>query len=364
MNGESPFLVHPCGPPGTDLPPVLSWVDEEGGALRLLDQTLLPGRLELRTCRTVEQVWEAIRSLRVRGAPAIGVAAAYGLCVATRDDRGRARDEFLEAARRAGEYLLTARPTAVNLAWAVQRVLARAADVRGAADGIWSAMLEEARAIAREDAETCRRIGEAGAELIPDGGGVLTHCNAGRLATTGIGTALALLYVAHERGRRFQVYVDETRPLLQGARLTALELSAAGIDVTVVCDGAAAALMKSGQVHVVVVGADRVAANGDVANKIGTYSLAVCAHHHNIPFCVAAPLSTFDPAVAAGEAIPIERRGEEELRWLADRRVIADGARCYNPAFDVTPGRLISAIVTEKGLVKPVTARNIARFLG
>lgn len=364
MGGKSSQSCCPAGPVGVDLPPILSWVDEEGGALRLLDQTLLPGRIELRTCRTVEEVWEAIRSLRVRGAPAIGVAAAFGLCVATRDVRGRLREEFLESLRQAGEYLISARPTAVNLRWAVQRVLARATAVRGPAGEIWSAMLEEARAIAREDAETCRRIGEVGAELIPEGGGVLTHCNAGRLATTGIGTALALLYVAHERGRRFRVYADETRPLLQGARLTALELSAAGIDVTVVCDGAAAALMKSGQVHAVVVGADRIAANGDVANKIGTYALAVSARHHGIPFYVAAPLSTFDPAVVVGEAIPIERRGEEELRWIGGQRVVAEGAGCYNPAFDVTPAGLVGAIVTEKGLVEPVTARNIARFLG
>jgi methylthioribose-1-phosphate isomerase len=368
MNAELPVAHQPQRRADPDrpssLPAVLSWVDEGGGALRVLDQTLLPERIELRTCRTAEEVWEAIRSLRVRGAPAIGVAAAYGLCVATRDARGLPREEFLESARRAGEYLITSRPTAVNLSWAVQRVLTRTAHVHGPAGAVWSAMLAEAHAIAREDAEVCRRIGEAGAALIPDGAGVLTHCNAGRLATTGLGTALAILYVARERGRRFRVYVDETRPLLQGSRLTALELAAAGIEVTVVCDGAAASLMKGGLVQVVVVGADRIAANGDVANKIGTYPLAVAARHHGIPFYVAAPLSTFDRTLASGEAIPIERRGEEELRRLGGRNVVADGAGCYNPAFDVTPAGLVGAIVTEKGVLEPVSARKIAGFLG
>jgi len=223
-------------------------------------------------------------------------------------------------------------------------------------------MLAEAQAIAREDAEVCRRIGQVGAPLVPDGGGVLTHCNAGALATVAYGTALSMLYAAHEQGKRFQVFAGETRPLLQGARLTAFELAAAGIDVTVVCDSVAASLMRAGRVQMVAVGADRIAANGDVANKIGTYSLAVAAKHHGIPFYVAAPLSTFDLTVADGDGIPIEQRPEEEIRNVCGRQVVAAGAGCYNPAFDVTPAALISAIITEKGRLKPVTGKNIQDF--
>jgi methylthioribose-1-phosphate isomerase len=223
-------------------------------------------------------------------------------------------------------------------------------------------MLAEAQTIAREDAETCRRIGEVGAPLVPDGGGVLTHCNAGALAAAAYGTALSMLYVAHEQGKRFRVYADETRPLLQGSRLTAFELAAAGIEVTVICDSAAASVMRAGRVQMVVVGADRIAANGDVANKIGTYAVALAARHHRIPFYVAAPLSTFDLAVASGEEIPIEERPEEELRGPSAAPLVPSGACCYNPAFDVTPAGLLTGIVTERGLLEPVTAENIRDF--
>lgn len=345
------------------LPRTVEWRGGQDGYLRLLDQTVLPVNVEFRDCRTAEDVWEAIRVLRVRGAPAIGVAAAYGLCLGTRPARELPASAFQQKIREVGAFLQACRPTAVNLAWAVQRVQdVGAAHAEQPPAACWDAMLAEAHAIAREDAETCRLIGEAGADLIPDGGRVLTHCNAGALATAGCGTALALLYAAHRRGRRFEVFADETRPLLQGARLTAFELHAAGINVTVICDSVAASLMRAGHVDLVVVGADRIAANGDVANKVGTYSLAVAAAHHRIPFYVAAPRSTFDPRLAAGAEIPIEGRDEAEVASFHGHAVIAAGVRCLNPAFDVTPADLITGIVTEAGLLKPVTTEAVRDF--
>ena len=269
-------------------------------------------------------------------------------------------DDFDAKVREVGEYLCGCRPTAVNLAWAVRRISGVAQERAGqASNARWGAMLDEAHAMAREDAAACRRIGEVGADLIPEGGGVLTHCNAGALATVAYGTALSLMYVAHERGRRFKVYADETRPLLQGARLTAYELHAAGIDVTVLCDGAAASLMQRGLIDLIVVGADRIAANGDTANKIGTYGLAVAARQHNIPFYVAAPRSTFDLGLASGAGIPIEERDQEEVRSGFGRVNVPMGVACVNPAFDVTPAELVTGIVTEKGLLKPVTREII-----
>lgn len=345
---------------GGGLPPTLAWDGDADGTLRLLDQTLLPGRVEYRVCSTAEEVWNAIRELCVRGAPAIGVAAAYGLCLGARPFRRQRPGDFRAELEKVCAYLQSCRPTAVNLAWALRRLRTVAeACPADSSDAIWSAMLAEAHRMAREDEEICRRIGEVGEHLIPDGGGVLTHCNAGALATVAYGTALSPMYVAHERGRRFRVFADETRPLLQGARLTAFELSAAGIDVTVLCDGAAAALMSTGQVQLVIVGADRIAANGDTANKIGTFSLALAARHHRIPFYVAAPRSTFDRSMATGDAIPIEQRPEAEVRGGFGLELVAPGAHCFNPAFDVTPAELITAIVTEAGLVQPVTQQNI-----
>jgi methylthioribose-1-phosphate isomerase len=345
------------------LPPTLEWVGGPDGVLRILDQTLLPARVDTRVCQTAEEVWEAIRTLRVRGAPAIGAAAAFGLCLGTRPFRGAGAGEFRAKIREVAAHLRSARPTAVNLPWALERVCAAAERHAQKDTGTtWDAMLAEAQTIAREDAETCRRIGEVGAPLVPDGGGVLTHCNAGALAAAAYGTALSMLYVAHEQGKRFRVYADETRPLLQGSRLTAFELAAAGIEVTVICDSAAASVMRAGRVQMVVVGADRIAANGDVANKIGTYAVALAARHHRIPFYVAAPLSTFDLAVASGEEIPIEERPEEELRGPSAAPLVPSGACCYNPAFDVTPAGLLTGIVTERGLLEPVTAENIRDF--
>ena len=363
------------------LPATLEWTGGADGCLRLLDETQLPERVSYKDCNTAEEVWEAIRELRVRGAPAIGVAAAYGLCLGTRPWRSAARGEFLAHAQQVAAYLNACRPTAVNLAWAIRRMLrvlgigeekaeARAlpaADLKSPARpadaaGLWAALLEEADALAREDADVCRRIGEAGAHLVPDGGGVLTHCNAGALATVAYGTALSLLYVAQARGVRFRVFADETRPLLQGARLTAFELAAAGLDTTVLCDGAAASLLRSGQVQLVVVGADRIAANGDTANKIGTYGVALAARRHRVPFYVAAPRSTFDLALQSGADIPIEMRPEEEVCTILGQRCVPAGVRAYNPAFDITPAELISGIVTESGIIQPVEPARILQM--
>ncbi len=344
------------------MPPVRSveWVGGTDGFVRLLDQTLLPGEVCYRDCRTLDEVREAICTLRVRGAPAIGVAAAMGLVLeagqASRRGSGPRRT-FLQAA----EWLAAARPTAVNLAWAVGRMTEAFHSATG--DPV-EKLLEEALAIREEDARMCRDIGRHGADLFADGQGVLTHCNAGGLATAEYGTALAALYTAAEQGKRLHVYADETRPLLQGARLTAWELQQAGIDVTVICDGTAAQVMKERRVQSVIVGADRIAANGDAANKIGTYGVALLARAHAIPFYVAAPSSTFDLTLPDGDGIPIEQRDPHEVTHGFGRQTVPEGVRVYNPAFDVTPHGLIAAIVTEKGLVRPVNEAGVRAVFG
>jgi len=351
------------GPRG--VPATLRWDGDEQGALLLLDQTHLPHEVVYRRCSTAEDVSRAIRELCVRGAPAIGVAGAYGLCLGTRDAQALPLEAFLQQVAVVANAMASVRPTAVNLQWAVRRVQ-RVAREHPANDPSqrWAAMLAEAHAIAREDVEVCRRIGEHGAGLIRDGATILTHCNAGALATVGWGTALAALYVAHEQGKRFRVYADESRPLLQGARITAFELAAAGIDVTVICDAAAASLMERLGVDLVLVGADRIAANGDTANKIGTYGLALAAHHHNIPFYVAAPSSTFDLSLPSGREIPIEERDAQEVRRVGGQEVVPPGVGCWNPAFDVTPAGLIRGIVTERGVLEPVSEQNIRKIFG
>lgn len=346
------------------MPPTVAWDGGRDGALVLLDQTVVPARVETRRCETAEQVWQAIKELCVRGAPAIGVAGAYGLCLGTREKR-EMRDlaAFAAHVRSVAEYLISSRPTAVNLPWAVRRVASlveeQAAAALGSASAAWDRMLAECHAISDEDVEACRQIGIHGAALIPDGGGVLTHCNAGALATVAYGTALAPMYVAQEQGRRFKVFADETRPLLQGSRLTAFELAASGIDVSVLCDNAAASLMRAGRVQMCIVGADRIAANGDTANKIGTYSVALAAKAHGIPFFVAAPLSTFDLSLASGDGIPIEQRAAAEVRGGFLRDGVAASVPCENPAFDVTPAELITGLVTPKGVVRPVSSEAI-----
>jgi methylthioribose-1-phosphate isomerase len=339
----------------------ITWSGGLDGVVELIDQTLLPGKFEIKACRTIEEIWEAIRSLRVRGAPAIGVTAAMGVVVGVREASDH--DAFFEKLETVCTYLGGSRPTAVNLFWALDRMRRVAEDARALPlQALKQRLLDEALAIRDEDAATCRAMGEVGESLIPEGSSVLTHCNAGSLATAEFGTALAPLYTAHAMGRRFQVYADETRPLLQGARLTAWELCEAGIEVTVICDSMAGQLMQAGKIDVVITGADRIARNGDTANKIGTYSLAVLCRAHGLPFYVVAPRSTFDLSIPDGGAIPIEMRPSEEIRSGFGQVTVPERAACYNPAFDVTPAELISGIVTEKGFIHPVTEENISRI--
>ena len=345
--------------------PTVTWHGGLHGRLEIIDQTLLPGEFRIITCDSVQCTWEAIKQLKVRGAPAIGIAAAMGVVVGVRDvPPDSPEPELFARLTEVADHLATSRPTAVNLFWALSRMKAKAESLRGRGTAaILAALLEEAKAIREEDAAMCRAIGRNGAPLVPDSGGVLTHCNAGGLATADYGTALAVLYTAAEQGKRFQVYADETRPLLQGARLTAWELMQSGLDVTLICDNMAGQVMKEGRVQMVVVGADRIAANGDTANKIGTYSVAILAHEHGIPFYVAAPSSTFDLSIRSGDEIPIEERGEEEVTEGFGRRTAPVGCKVYSPAFDVTPARYITAIITERGLIeRPDMTRVKAHF--
>jgi methylthioribose-1-phosphate isomerase len=352
--------------PEQTLPRTVEWIGDVNGFVRLLDQTRLPGELVFCDCTTVQDVWESIRSLRVRGAPAIGVAAAMGMLLGLRTYS--ASPKLLGAKlRAAASHLRSSRPTAVNLFAALSRMercFEQAAAEELAADQFLPRLFEEAHAIAEEDQRLCQAIGDHGAELVPDGGGVLTHCNAGMLATAGEGTALAVLYRAAEQGKRFTVYAGETRPLLQGARLTAWELQQRGLDVTLICDSMVAQVMKDGRVKMVIVGADRIAANGDTANKIGTYSVAVLAKVHRIPFYVAAPSTTFDLSLPDGNAIPIEQRDAHEITHSFGRRTAPDGVRVYNPAFDVTPAQLIDGIVTDAGLIRPLSGDTIQALFG
>jgi methylthioribose-1-phosphate isomerase len=334
--------------------------DATAGFLRLIDQTRLPTEYVEMDCRDVEAVWEAIKSLRVRGAPAIGVAAAYGAVIGARsrgiDDEASVR----EALHSASAYLRTSRPTAVNLFWALDRMDAAASEGQGGGPVLLDRLLAEARQIEEEDRAMCRAIGRHGAALVGSGQGILTHCNAGGLATADYGTALAVIFAAHEQGIAVRVFADETRPLLQGARLTAWELNRRGIPVTLICDNMAAQVMREGKVQMVVVGADRIAANGDTANKIGTYGVALLARAHSIPFYVAAPSSTFDLSIPDGSAIPIEQRDPREVTHGFGRQTAPDGIDVYNPAFDVTPAELIAGIITERGIIRPVNGRTIA----
>ena len=386
----------------SDAPATLRWEGGVDGHLVLLDQTRLPNEVVEFHCRTVEEAWDAIKRLVVRGAPAIGVAAAYGVCLSLHpriaqptsrratpsgqapssegasghgfagEDvialppgprggpaRGGAFTEgdALATVVAACEYLATSRPTAVNLFWALARMRGVALE-HGAANpqALAERLLAEARAIHEEDRAMCAAMGRHGADLLadlPDGAGILTHCNAGALATGGDGSGLSPVFELARRGKRSHVWVDETRPLLQGARLTAWELTQRGIDCTLICDSMAAHVMKSGQVQAAIVGADRIAANGDAANKIGTYGVAVLAAAHDIPLYVVAPTSTIDLSLATGDGIPIEERSADEVTEGFGRRTAPAGVKVYNPAFDVTPYRLIRAIVTERGVFEP-----------
>lgn len=329
------------------LPPTVLWRGDADGHLELLDQTRLPHAREILHIDTVAVAIDAIRRLCVRGAPAIGVAAAYGMVLGVRAQRPLAT-AFVGCAREVATDLLAARPTAVNLRWAVDRCLDAVRD-----EPTLERLFAEACAIHADEEAMARSLGEHGKHLIRRGATVLTHCNAGRLATCGDGTALAPMFAAHRDGVPFRVLADETRPLLQGARLTALELHTAGIPVEVLADGAAAGLIAQGQVHLVMVGADRIAANGDVANKVGTYGLALACQAHRVPFYVVAPLSTFDLGLPNGRAIPIEQRDANEVTTFAGQRVVPDGVGARNPAFDITPAALVTGIVTDRGIVHP-----------
>lgn len=332
----------------------------KNGRLRIIDQTLLPEKFKQISLDTVESVWEAIKMLRVRGAPAIGVCAGYGVLVGLRGLRPRTGDEVADRVAEVADYLATSRPTAVNLFWALDRMRKVAEKCRSLKGAAARRRLEqEAAAIYEEDLKMCYAIGRAGARLIKKNDGVLTHCNAGGLATSGYGTALAPMFLAHENGKKFRVYADETRPLLQGARLTSWELMQAGIDVTLICDNMAAQVMKEGRIDLVIVGADRIAANGDAANKIGTYGVALLAKAHKIPFYVAAPSSTFDLEIRCGDDIPIEERGEEEITCGFGTRTAPKGVKTYSPAFDATPAKLIAGIITERGILQPPYRRAI-----
>jgi methylthioribose-1-phosphate isomerase len=328
------------------IPRPIDWTPDF--AVRILDQTLLPDAERYLVLDTVDAVAEAIRTLRVRGAPLIGIAAAMGVTLVFRDG-----PVSLDAVCAASKRLGATRPTAVNLHWALARMERRAAAASAAGEDLTRALREEAGAIWEEDRAMCTRIGAAGAELIGGDALVLTHCNAGALATGGIGTALAPVYTLHEAGRRVAVVADETRPLLQGSRLTAWELTRAGVPVTVITDNMAASRLRRGDVTCVLVGADRIAANGDVANKIGTYGLALAARAHGVPFYVAAPTSTVDPATPDGAHIPIEERAAAEVAGWRGHPAAPAEARVWNPAFDVTPADLVTAIITDRGVFAP-----------
>ena len=329
----------------------IRWMD---GEVRLIDQTRLPLEMVYRDCQDVESVAEAIETLRVRGAPAIGIAAAYGTALAARIASERAPEGFQESMCAAMERLARTRPTAVNLFWALDRMKGvLEASRETSPKEIAAALLEEADRIFEEDRTMCRRIGRHGAALLKDGDTVLTHCNAGGLATADYGTALAVIYAAVAEGKRIRVFADETRPLLQGSRLTAWELMESGVDVTVICDNMAATVMRAGEVDCMVVGADRIARNGDVANKIGTYGLAILAKEHGLPFYVAAPSSTLDLSLTSGEEIPIEERKSAEITEGFGCRTAPIGVKVFNPAFDVTPAAMVSAIISEQGVARP-----------
>ncbi len=328
--------------------------DEEKEALVIIDQTVLPYELKLRTLVDIKDIWDAIYTLAVRGAPAIGVAAAIGMYVSAVRYGTDDRDEFMRRFRQEKEYLNSSRPTAVNLSWALNRMEKALDHSEGmAVNELLSVLKREAMAIKDEDTEMCLRIGENALSLLKKGDGLLTHCNAGQLATSRYGTATSAMYLGHKRGYDFSVYCDETRPLLQGARLTAYELSSAGMNVTLCCDNMVASLMRQGKIDAVLVGCDRVAANGDVANKIGTSVVAAVAARYNVPFYVCAPSSTIDPGTPTGNDIIIEQRPAAEVTemWY-EKRMAPDDIKVYNPAFDITDNELISAIITEHGILR------------
>lgn len=341
----------------------IEWQGGPQGHARIVEQTLLPTELRFVDLTTVEAMWDAIKRLAVRGAPAIGIAGAYGMVLGMKTSQARTPEEFDADMQRVGSYLASSRPTAVNLFWAIDRMKRQGATLRALPlDRAREGLLNEANRILAEDKAICRKLGEFGAARMPQGKNVLTHCNAGGLATADYGTALAVFFKAHELGQRFRVYVDETRPLLQGARLTAWELVEAGIDATLICDNMAASVMRDKNVGAVFVGADRIARNGDTANKIGTYGVSVLAKAHGIPFYVVAPHSTFDLTIPDGTHIPIEERDPKEVTEGFGKRTAPSAVDVFNPAFDVTPHGNIAGIVTEYGVIDRPDENTVPAF--
>ncbi len=337
-------------------------LDDQKDTIILLDQTLLPNEKKFLEIKEMKDLWEAIYELKVRDAPAIGIAAAFGAYLGIKGSKAKTYDELYEDFTKVKDYLATSRPTAVNLFWALDRMDERFKKEAGKSpEEVKNALREEAENIRIEDEKVCEAIGNYGLSLLKPKMGILTHCNAGTIATAKYGTALAPIYLGKEQGYDFKVYADETRPLLQGARLTAWELKEAGVDVTLICDNMASIVMQEGKIQAVLVGCDRVAANGDAANKIGTSGVAILAKHYGIPFYVCAPMSTIDMKCNTGEDIHIELRPDEEVtsKWYV-KPMAPPGVKTYNPAFDVTPNSLITAIITEKGIIYPPYNKNLA----
>ncbi len=331
--------------------PTIEW---HGKFVRMIDQRKIPSRLDWFTCRGHKDVIKGIQRMVIRGAPAIGVAAAMGVAMGAGSIRTKSYETFIEKFMKISEEMVRARPTAANLRWAVERMKKLAENMSGSSVAeIKAALKKESEKILAEDIEINRKMGKNGQKLVPDGATILTHCNAGSLATGGYGTALGVIRAASEKGKKIRVVADETRPWLQGLRLTAFELMEDGIPVSVIADNAAGSLMRLKMIDLVITGADRIASNGDVANKIGTYQVAVLAKTNKIPFYVAAPVSTIDPTIKNGEMIPVEERGPEEIRRFGKLEIGPRGVHVLNPAFDITPARYVSAIITEKGIVGP-----------
>jgi len=343
---------------------MLPTIDWQGDVIVMVDQRKLPAQEIYIRCRNAQEVARAIRTMVIRGAPAIGVSAAMGIALGMRRSTAKGTKQFAVEFQKICDMMASTRPTAVNLFWAIDRMkrtFAEAAQAGASTEEIADRLGLEARKIHDEDVASCRTMGAFGADVVPDGARVLTHCNAGALATAGYGSALGVIRAAVERGKKIAVFADETRPFLQGARLTAWELVRDGINTTVITESMAGPLMRAGEIDIVVVGADRIAANGDTANKIGTYTVAVLAHEHKVPFYVAAPLSTIDLATATGDSIPIEERDRREITHIGSSRLTPEGAHIRNPAFDITPFRYITGIITEKGIIAPPYQETLKR---
>ena len=336
----------------------------KNGKVRYVDQRRLPSKLEFIDCGSVSRLWKAIKRLEVRGAPAIGIAGAFGVVLGIKDSKAKTFKYFYAELEKAAKYLASSRPTAINLFWALARMECVAkANKDKPIPRLKNIMLAEALKILDEDKRSCRRMARYGASLVKNGDIILTHCNAGGLATADYGTALGVLFESKRQGKRIRVYADETRPLLQGSRLTAWELLHEGIDTTLICDNRAASLMEKGRIDKIFVGADRIASNGDAANKIGTYNLAVLAKYHGVPFYVVAPISSFDFRIKTGRDIPIEERDGDEVRSILGRQIAPKNVKVYNPAFDVTPNELITAIVTERGIFRKPYTTSLIRLV-